>query len=436
MKLRYVKFIIVAIFALAPVANAQDHWVATWATAPQQARVLPAPAATAIPAAGAAAGAAGQRGQAGPPPNPAPSAFKDQTVRMIIHTSIGGRRARVTLSNAFGNGPLTIGSAHVAVRGKDSAIVTASDRAMMFNGKPGVTIAPGASMMSDPVDLEVPQLADLAVSVYIPGDSGQLTMHATGLHTTYIAKGNVAGEPILNDATTTRSWYWITAVDVMAPADTGAIVAFGDSITDGATSTNDTDRSWPSVLSARIVSSAGVSKLSVLNLGISGNRVLADGAGVNALARFDRDVLGQAGVKWLMIMEGINDIGQTTGNRGNGPAPNPITADDLIGPMKQMIDRAHTHGIKVIGCTLTPYEGAAYYSEKGEEVRQAFNRWIRTGGAFDAVVDYDKATQDSANPKTFKATFNNTDHLHPNDTGYKAMADSIDLKISPERKSR
>lgn len=435
MKLRYVKFVIVAIFALATVANAQDHWVATWAAAPQQARVLPAPAATAIPAGGAAAGPAGQRGQAGPPPNPAPSAFKDQTVRMIVHTSIGGRRARVTLSNVFGNGPLTIGAARVAVRSKDSAIATTSDRALMFNGKPSVTIAPGASMMSDPVELEVPQLGDLAVSVYIPGDSGQLTTHATGLHTTYIAKGNVAGEPQLNDATTTRSWYWITAVDVMAPAETGAVVAFGDSITDGATSTNDTDRSWPSVLSARIVSSTGVPKLSVLNLGISGNRVLADGAGVNALARFDRDVLGQAGVKWLMIMEGINDIGQTTGNRGgNGPPSNPVTADDLIGPMKQMIERAHSHGIKVIGCTLTPYEGAAYYSDKGEEVRQAFNRWIRTGGAFDAVVDYDKVTQDSANPKTFKATFNNTDHLHPNDTGYKAMADSVEMKIFAGKK--
>ena len=147
------------------------------------------------------------------------------------------------------------------------------------------------------------------------------------------------------------------------------------------------------------------------------------------LARFDRDVLGLAGVKWLMIMEGINDIGQTTSSRGNAPAPNPVTPDDLIGPMKQMIERAHTHGIKVVGCTLTPYEGAGYYSEKGEEVRQAVNRWMRTGGAFDAVVDFEKATQDSANPKTFKATFNNTDHLHPNDAGYKAMADSIDLKI-------
>jgi lysophospholipase L1-like esterase len=220
----------------------------------------------------------------------------------------------------------------------------------------------------------------------------------------------------------------------MAPADAAAIVAFGDSITDGATSTNDADRSWPSILAARILDAAGAPKLAVLNEGISGNRILTDGAGVNALARFDRDVLGQAGVKFLMIMEGINDIGQTTGTRGNAPPQNPVAPDDLIGPIKQMIERAHTHGIKVIGCTLTPYEGAAYYSEKGEEVRQAVNRWIRTGGAFDAVVDFEAATKDSANPKTFKPAFNNGDHLHPNDAGYKAMADSIDLKIFSAKK--
>jgi lysophospholipase L1-like esterase len=414
MKLRTFIVVAVSAFALVQIAQAQDHWVTTWAAAPQVRLQLPG----------------GQRG--GPAPaNQAPSAFNDQTVRMIVHTSIGGRRARVTLSNAFGNAPLTIGAAHVALRGKESAIAGGSDRALMFNGKSSVTIAQGAHVISDPVDLDVPQLGDLAISVYIPGDSGQLTMHNTGLHTTYISKGNVTSEPALTEATTTtRSWYWITAIDVMAPADTAAIVAFGDSITDGATSTNDADRSWPSVLAQRILTTPGTPKLSVLNEGISGNRVLADGAGVNALARFDRDVLGQAGVKWMFFMESINDIGITTGPpRGNAPPQPPVTADELIGAIKQITERAHTHGIKVIGCTLTPYEGAAYYSEKGEEIRQAVNRWIRTGGAFDTVVDYDAITRDSANPKTFKAAFNDTDHLHPNDAGYKAMADSVDLRI-------
>lgn len=425
----------VLISAVASIANAQDHWVTTWAAAPQQGRGAPPPAqANAAAPGGGARGAGGQRGQ-GSGPAPAPVSFKDQTVRMVVRTSLGGRRARVTVSNAFGNRPLTIGSAHIALRSKESEIVPGSDRPLMFNGKPEVTIAQGAAMTSDPVDLEIPPLGNLAISVYIPGESGQLTTHGTGLHTTYIAQGNVAGAPMLDDTTTTRSWYWITGVDVMAPADAGAIVAFGDSITDGATSTNDADRSWPSVLAARLVSTPGAPKLTVLNEGISGNRILADGAGVNALARFDRDVLGQTGVKWLMIMEGINDIGNTTGPpRGNAPAPTPVTADDLILPMKQMIERAHTHGIKVIGCTLTPYQGATYYSDKGEEVREALNRWIKTGGAFDAVVDYDKITQDSSNPKALTPTFNIMDHLHPNDAGYKAMADSIDLKIFTSKK--
>ena len=217
----------------------------------------------------------------------------------------------------------------------------------------------------------------------------------------------------------------------MTPADTAAIVAFGDSITDGTTSTVDANRSWPSFLAQRILTTPGAPKLAVLNEGIAGNRVLADGAGVNALARFDRDVLGQAGVKWLFIMESINDIGQTT--RANATAGPPVTPDDLIGALKQMVERAHTHGIKVIGCTLTPYEGAAYYSEQGEEIRLAVNRWIRTGGVFDAIVDYDAVTRDPANPKVFKAGFNDGDHLHPNDAGYKAMADSIDLSLFRQR---
>jgi lysophospholipase L1-like esterase len=433
MKLRNSVFVLLVIFALAPISQAQDHWVVTWAAAPQQVRVIQPQVAA---QAGGAGAPAAQRGQGGPGANVAPTAFNDQTVRMIVHTSLGGRRVRVTLSNSFGNAPLRIGTAHVALRSKESAIIPGSDRALMFNGKSSVTIPQGAQMMSDPVDLEVPQLGDLAISVYIPGDSGQLTMHATGLHTSYIAKGNMVAEPALNDVTTTRSWYWISAVDVMASAEAAAIVAFGDSITDGATSTNDADKSYPSQLAARILATPGSPKLAVVNQGISGNRLLVDGAGVNALARFDRDVLGLAGVKWLMILEGINDIGQTTSTRGNGPPPNPVTAEDLIVPIKQMIDRAHTHGIKVIGCTLTPYEGAGYYSEKGEEVRQAMNRWIRTSGAFDAVVDFDKATQDAANPKTFKAPYNNTDHLHPNDAGYKAMADEVDLGIFTGKKAK
>ena len=418
MTLRKVGGMAVALGLLASHAWAQSkasagemHWVATWASAQQLPRPAPARAAT-------------------PPP---PGSFSNQTVRMIARASIGGKRLRVQLSNAFGTAPLTLGAAHIALRSKDSAIVAGTDRALSFNGKPGCTIPPGAAMFSDPVDLDVPKLGELAVSIYVPGESGPVSTHALGLHTTYISKeGDFTDQPEILDATNSLSWYWLASVDVQAPANAAAIVAFGDSITDGATSTPNMDRSWPSVLAQRLLTEPATANIAVVNEGISGNRVLADGAGVSALARFDRDVLGLSGVKWLMIMEGINDIGITA----RQPGPTAVTADDLIGAIGQMIERAHTHGIKVIGCTLTPYVGAAYASDNGESVRVALNNWIRTGGAFDAVVDFDRVTQDPDNPKQFRAGFNNTDHLHPNDAGYKAMAESIDLSLFADKAAR
>ena len=285
-------------------------------------------------------------------------------------------------------------------------------------------VLPGAVLLSDPVNLVVPRLGDLAISVYVPGDSGRASQHSQALHTTYIADGDTTGKMDMSGAMTTRAWYWISSVDVMAPADAGAIVAFGDSITDGTTSTVDANRSWPTLLSERLAANPATANLSVLNMGIAGNRVLGDGAGVSALARFDRDVLAQPGVKWVMILEGINDM---NGAGRGGPAAGPaLTADDLIGGMKQMIERAHTHGIKVIGCTLTPYGNA---TDAVEAMRQALNLFIRTGGAFDGVVDFDKVIQSPTDARQFRDGFNNTDKLHPNDAGYKAMADSIDLSM-------
>ena len=401
----------------APAAFAQNqHWVATWAASPQ------------ARAGGPPRGA--QPGRAGAPP-PLTS-FNNQTVRMVVHTSIGGNRVRVEFSNAYGTGPLMIGAAHVALRGDGSSIVSGSDHALTFSGNPSFSIPPGALAVSDTVDLTVPKLSDLAVTVFFPSDTGPLTMHATGLHPTYIVPGNEISEASLTDARTTNSWYFLSSVDVVAPQNDGLIVAFGDSITDGATSTNDANASWPSQLAARLLANSATANLAVVNQGISGNRVLREGAATNALARFDRDVLSQPGVKWVMILEGINDIGQ--GARANSTPENAVTAQDLIGGMKQLIDRAHMRGVKVIGCTLTPYQGAAYYSDQGEEIREAYNQWIKTGGAFDAVVDFDKATEDPANPKQIRPTFNIRDHLHPNDAGYKAMADSIDLGIFSSRK--
>jgi lysophospholipase L1-like esterase len=301
----------------------------------------------------------------------------------------------------------------------------------MFNGKASTKIPAGAVMLSDAVDLEVPKLTDLAVSVYVPGETGPASVHSLGLHTTYISKeGDFTGQPEMADATTSQSWYWLSGIDVQAPENAAAVVAFGDSITDGATSTANMDRSWPSVLAERLLANPATANIAVVNEGISGNQVLADGAGVSALARFDRDVLSVPGVKWVMIMEGINDIG--IGTRQGAPDGG-ISSDALIGGLHQMIERAHAHGIKVIGCTLTPYEGAAYASEEGEVIREAENNFIRTSGAFDAVVDFEAVTRDPANPKQFIAGYNLRDHLHPNDVGYKAMADSIDLSILAQK---
>jgi lysophospholipase L1-like esterase len=402
-------------------AYSQERWIATWASAQLQGRPP-----------GAAQRGAAPAPAAGTPAPPA-TGFNNQTIRMVIRTTIGGRRIRVQLSNAYGVSALMVGAAHVAVRSQDSAIAAGTDRTLQFNGKASVMIPPGANIISDPVDLNVAMLSDLAISVFVPSETGQLTSHATGLHTSYIAPGDMTAQPSMPaDALTSSSWYFISSIEVMAPANASAIVAFGDSITDGATSTVNANKSWPSQLAERLAANNATANFAVLNEGISGNRILRDGTGTNALARFDRDVLGLPGVQWLMLLEGINDIGQGT-RAGIAPADS-VTADDIIGGMKQVIERAHAHGIKVVGCTLTPYLGASYANDAGQAIRDAVNKFIRTPGIFDAVVDFDKATQDPANPKQFLAAYNNTDHLHPNDAGYKAMADAVDLKIFAAKK--
>jgi lysophospholipase L1-like esterase len=353
---------------------------------------------------------------------------------MVVHTSIGGHRARVQLSNTVGAGPLKIGATHIALRDKESAIIPASDHALTFSGKPSFTIPPGADVISDPVDLDVPKLGDLVISVYVPGEVAAPTTHSTGLHTTYISKsGDFTNAPSIADATKSLAWYLISSVDVMAPSDSRLIVAYGDSITDGATSTPDTDSSWPSQLAQRLLANKPTAGVAIVNQGISGNRVLSDGAGVSALARFDRDVLAQPGVQWLVVMEGINDIG--LGARSTGL--DAVTVDELIAAHKQIIERAHMRGIKVIGATLTPFGGAGYYSDEGEAIRTALNEWIRTGKSYDAVIDFDATTRDPENPKQIRPSYNIRDHLHPNDEGYKAMADAFDLSLfKSERRSR
>ncbi|MCU1337964.1 MAG: lipolytic enzyme family [Bryobacterales bacterium] len=416
MNTRLLRIYAITLLVSASLAFGQEHWVATWAASP---------IATNIPAAPAKPVVAGAPAAAPAKPGPAPlRSFNNQTIRMVVNTSIGGRSVRVELANTFGADRLKVGAAHIALRDHDSAIVPASDRPLTFSGLSSVTIPVGASMISDPVELAVPAIGDLVVSIYIPGDSGPPTQHATGLHTTYVSSdGDFTGSPDFTAARTTNSWYYLSSVQVQAPADTGLIVAFGDSITDGATSTNDANAAWPSVLAKRL-HDAGVTSLAVVNQGISGNRVLTDGAGVSVLARFERDVLTQPGIKYLVFMEAINDIG---GAARAGASP--VTTEEIIAIYQQMIERAHMRGIKVIGATLTPYEGAGYYSETGEGIRSAVNQWIRTTNMLDGIVDFDKVTRDPDHPGQLLPSFNIRDHLHPNDAGYKAMAESIDLSL-------
>ena len=425
MKARRVTYVIgllaLVLIQISPVSFAQtaQHWVPTWVSAPQQPRVPPRPPANA---------------PATPRPAGPPIAFNNQTIRMVVHTSIPGRRVRVQLSNAYGAAPVSLGPVHIALRGSESAIVSGSDRTLTFNGKPTVSIPPGAFMLSDAADLDVPKLGDVLVSVYVPSDSGPASLHANGLHPTYISKtGDATGEASIADPILAQSYYFLASVDVEAPAAAAAIVTLGDSITDGTRSTPNTDSAWPSALARRVLANSATSNIAVLNQGIAANRVLRDGIGVSALARLDRDVLSVPGVKWMTIMEGINDIGAGLGAnfvfspRAEMPANMVVTPEELIGAYKQVIERAHEHGIKVFGSTLTPFEGAAYYTEHGNETRMSVNQWIRTSGAFDGVLDFDAVIRNPESANKFRAEFDSSDHLHPNDAGYKAMAEAFDL---------
>jgi lysophospholipase L1-like esterase len=375
-----------------------DHWVGTWATSP-----------VALPNADGAFGA------------------DDATYREIVHASLGGSSVRIILSNEFGLDPLTIGAAHIALRDTGSDIALASANALTFGGRTSVTIPPGALVVSDPANLKLPAFADLAVSLFVPAQPmRQVSHHSFADQTSYMVPGNLIGAKTLESPKELYSWPFLKGIDVMANGNSASIVTFGDSITDGAHSTRDANARWPDVLARRLQANKKTAQLGVLNEGIGGNRVLHDNTGPNALARFDRDVLAQAGVKYLVILESINDIGHA-----QDPVKpyDVVTAEDLIVGLGQMAARAHARGIKVYGATLTPYVGAKYSSPAGEKMRQAVNQWIRTSNQLDGFIDFDKATQDPANAAVLSSTADSGDHLHPADAGYKAMGESIDLKL-------
>jgi len=349
------------------------------------------------------------------------------TLREIVHISAGGAEIRVRFTNAYGTDPLIVSDAHVMLSAGNAAIQPGTDHAITFGGATTVNIPPGAELFSDPIAFAVQPLSDLVVSFYLPSQVMRAeTYHSFADQDNFIANGDVSTAPDLPDATKISSWYFFDGVDVQAADGSQAVVTLGDSITDGALSTHNGNLRWPDLLAARLNADPNLKNISVLNVGIGGNRVLNEGAGPSALSRVDRDVLSQSGVRYVIVLESINDIGRLA----HLATPyDDITAAQLEMALKQIADDAHEHGIKAIGATLTPYGSAGYYSDKGEQIREAVNDWIRSSGTFDGVADFDKATQDPANPTHFNPAYDSGDHLHPKDAGYKAMADCIDLSL-------
>ena len=394
-------FLAAVLLAAASLSVAQStpplQWVGTWAASPMQAEGINL------------------------------RLFSSTTMREIVHISAGGPQIRLRFTNEFGLDPLTVADAHVALSAGGSSIQPGTDHAVTFGGAASVNIPPGGAMFSDPVPLAVAPLADVAVSFYLPPQIMRAeTFHSFADQDNFLADGHSPAAPELPQPTKLSSWYFFDGIDVAAAPGAFAIVTLGDSITDGAASQRNANHRWPDVLAARLSQDPSLARISVLNEGIGGNRVLNEVAGPSAISRTDRDVLAQSGVRYVIVLESINDIGRLA----HVVVPwDAITAPQLEFGLKQIADQAHQHGIKIIGATLTPYGGAGYSSDTGEQVREAVNDWIRTSGVFDGVIDFDKITQDPLNPTHFFPAYDSGDHLHPKDEGYKAMGEGIDLKL-------
>jgi lysophospholipase L1-like esterase len=378
-------------------SNQSGEWVGTWATGPQlvEPRNMP--------------------------PEPG---LSNNTLRQIVHVSLGGDSLRVKFSNEFGTTPVTMKAVHIAVSEDSSVIAPSTDKALSFDGKPSVTIQPGIAVTSDPFGFELKPLSNVTITIYFGDISPNLTGHPGSRTTSYILTGDKVSAANFSGAAKTDHWYIIKGIDVVAPKSAAAIVVLGNSITDGRGSgTNKQDR-WPDELAKRLQENSGTREVAVLNEGIGGNCVLEGGLGPTALSRFDRDVIDQTKVKWLIILEGINDIG---GSRG--PEASAIIADRLIDAYKWMIKTAHANGIKVYGATMTPFGGSFYDRPGHEEARKKVNDWIRNSGDFDAVIDLDAAVRDPANPLHILPKYDSGDHLHPSEAGHKKLAEAVDLTL-------
>jgi lysophospholipase L1-like esterase len=374
-------------------AGGAASWVGTWATGPQltePGNVPPAPGLT------------------------------NNTLRQIVFTSIGGQQLRLRLSNEFGDGPVTMNAVHVARSTGGNAIDAATDKALTFAGAGCVTIPVGQAVFSDAFAFDLPPLTKVAVTIAFGATPAGITGHPGSRTTSYLATGNVAAAASLSGAVSTEHWYYITGIDVVADTATAAVVTLGDSITDGRGTTTNENNRWPDGLSRRLQANAATNKIAVLNQGIGGNAVVSGGLGPTAMQRFARDVLGQRGVRWVIIFEGVNDIGGSSGQS---------VATNLINAFTQFVDMAHAAGIKAYGVPITPFGGSMYDSADHQTARATVNDWIRNGGKFDAVIDLDAAVRDPDNPMNLAAAYDTGDHLHLNPTGYQKMADAIDLAL-------
>lgn len=351
------------------------------------------------------------------------ASLDSQTVRDVVHTSIGGTGLRIRLSNAFGTAPVTFSNAYVGVQDSGAALIPGSNQPVTFGGSGMVTVPAGAEVLSDPLPGRFAPQTNLAVSVYVEGRSGTVTGHNSAHQTSYVSSmGNHAAEEGSGAFSTTMThWYWLDEVVVEAPHTVNAVAALGDSITDGTDSTTSANRRWTDVLARRLLQRPVPRQMGVLNEGIAGNMVTGDRKGVSAQARLDRDVLAQPGVTTVILLEGINDIDL------GGPDGQGTSADAVIAGDRQLIRRAHAAGKCIVGATLTPFGGSDRYTPAREAIRQEVNSFIRTSGEFDAVIDFDRATRDPANPTQYLPRYASPDHLHPNDAGHQAMGNAIEL---------